>query len=239
MTPVESHGKGKIRSGGSGLIATLKVILLPMLKRIATIIAITLMATPVIGVVAQNENPITWPLTPPSLDKTPAALPNQFANGFAPASQAGKSGSGMVGKPAPSLHAGEWIGGGPLSIGKLKGKVVLLDFWATWCIPCIKTFPTLRQWQTRYGPKGLVIIGMTDLTAQTSEKVRSFVQKEKLPWIVAIDPNKRTQKNYGVNALPHSIVIDKKGTVRASHVGGKSLQEIEKEIEELLGPGAN
>lgn len=67
----------------------------------------------------------------------------------------------LIGKPAPELNIENWVNGSPLSAEELKGKVVLLDFWAIWCGPCIATFPHLREWQEKYSEKGLVIIGMT------------------------------------------------------------------------------
>ena len=89
----------------------------------------------------------------------------------------------LIAKPAPRIQAEEWLGGPQLDLEKLKGKVVLLDFWATWCKPCIAQFPRMREWQTKYGPKGLVIIGMTNHSSQTSEDVKAYLAKEKLPWI--------------------------------------------------------
>jgi len=140
----------------------------------------------------------------------------------------------LIGKLAPRLQAEEWIGGEPLTIERLKGKVVLLDFWATWCKPCIAAFPKMREWHSKYGPRGLVIIGVTNHSSQTSEQVRSLVKKENLPWIVAIDPNDRTQMYYGVSPIPHTFLIDRTGVVRLSHIGGGNLQEVEKQIELLL-----
>lgn len=144
------------------------------------------------------------------------------------------SAASLIGKPAPRLQAAEWVGGEPLSLEKLKGKVVLLDYWATWCGPCIRTFPTLKEWQAKYGSKGLVIIGVTDHSRQTSEQIRAFVQKQKLPWVVAVDPSKRMHIDYGVGPIPHSFLIDHDGVVQLSHVSGGDLQEIEKRIEELI-----
>jgi cytochrome c biogenesis protein CcmG, thiol:disulfide interchange protein DsbE len=140
----------------------------------------------------------------------------------------------LIGNPAPRLQAEEWKPGDPLTLEKLKGKVVMLDFWATWCKPCIAQFPVMREWQAKYGPQGLVIIGMTNHSSQTSEDVRAFLDKHKLPWVVAIDPRDRTHMDYGVSPIPHTFLIDRSGIVRMSHVGGKDLQEVEKQIEALL-----
>jgi thiol-disulfide isomerase/thioredoxin len=141
----------------------------------------------------------------------------------------------LIGKPTPRLQADEWIGSAPLSMEKLKGKVVVLDFWATWCVPCIAQFPTLRQWQEKYGPRGLVIVGVTNHSSQTSEDVRTYLAKDKLPWPIAIDTQSRTHMDFGVSPIPHTFVIDQAGNVVLSHVGGKNIEEIEKKIEALLG----
>ncbi|MEP7272289.1 MAG: FG-GAP-like repeat-containing protein [Acidobacteriota bacterium] len=141
----------------------------------------------------------------------------------------------LIGKPTPRVQAEEWIGSEPLTMDKLKGKVVLLDFWATWCVPCIAQFPTMKQWQEKYGPRGLVIIGVTNHSSQTSQDVRAFLAKDKLPWPVAIDSRSRTQMDFGVSPIPHTFVIDRAGNVTMSHVGGKNIEEIERKIESLLG----
>ena len=126
-------------------------------------------------------------------------------------------------------------GSAPLSMEKLKGKVVLLDFWATWCVPCIAQFPTLRQWQEKYGPRGLVIVGVTNHSSQTSEDVRAYLAKDKLPWPIAIDTQSRTHMDFGVSPIPHTFVIDQAGNVVLSHIGGKNIVEIEKKIEATFG----
>ena len=67
----------------------------------------------------------------------------------------------LIGTKAPAIEIEDWANGDPLTADELKGKVVLLDFWAIWCGPCVATFPHLREWQEKYSDKGLVIIGMT------------------------------------------------------------------------------
>ena len=80
---------------------------------------------------------------------------------FAPSIKHGYELAALIGKPAPDLNVEDWANGSSLSADDLKGKVVLLDFWAIWCGPCIATFPHLREWQEKYAEKGLVIVGMT------------------------------------------------------------------------------
>ncbi len=139
----------------------------------------------------------------------------------------------LVGKPAPRLSVKEWVGGEPTSLQALAGKVVLLDFWATWCKPCIAQFPRLREWQAKFGPD-LVILGPTNLSSQSADDVRAFYAKHQLPWPVAIDPDDRTHMEYGVSPIPHSFVIGRDGTVRLSHVGGGKLDQVETAIIEAL-----
>ena len=80
---------------------------------------------------------------------------------FAPSIKHGYELAALIGQPAPELNVEDWANGSPLSAEEFKGKVVLLDFWAIWCGPCIATFPHLREWQEKYSEKGLVIVGMT------------------------------------------------------------------------------
>jgi len=140
----------------------------------------------------------------------------------------------LVSKPAPPLKVTEWIGSKPQTLASLKGKVVLLDFWATWCKPCIDMYPEMRTWAAEYGPKGLVILGITDHSRQTSAQVQRFFTRQKLPWAVAIDPKSLTHTDYGVSPIPHTFLIDRQGVVRLEHAGGGDLTPIKNKLRELL-----
>lgn len=140
----------------------------------------------------------------------------------------------LIGQPAPALKATEWIGSEPQTLASLKGKVVLLDYWATWCKPCIEMYPEMREWVKEFGPQGLVVLGITNHSQQTSAVVRRFHTRQKLPWAVAIDPRNGTHMEYGVSPIPHTFLIDRQGIVRFEHRGGGDLTAIKAKLEELL-----
>ena len=144
----------------------------------------------------------------------------------------------LVDKPAPALKATEWLGSTPQTLASLRGKVVLLDFWATWCKPCIEMYPEMRAWAQEFGPQGLVILGVTNHSRQSSAQVKRFFDREKLPWPVAIDQRNLTHIDYGVSPIPHTFLIDRNGIVRLSHRGGGDLTAIEAKIRELLAQRA-
>jgi peroxiredoxin len=146
--------------------------------------------------------------------------------------------SSLVGHLAPALKATEWVGAEPQTLASLKGKVVMLDYWATWCKPCIEMYPEMREWLKELGPQGLVILGITNHSQQTSEVVRRFHARQKLPWAVAIDPKNGTHRDYGVSPIPHTFLIDRQGVVRFEHRGGGDLTAIKAKLKELLAETA-
>lgn len=134
----------------------------------------------------------------------------------------------------------------PLSLEKLKGKVVLIDFFATWCGPCIKAFPYLQNWNKQYKDEGLVIAGLTNYQgkydrknvqpeAERTKMKDDFITKHKITWPVGIESEGReTFLKYGVQGIPHLVLLDREGNIRYIKTGAGQFSQTEAKIKELL-----
>ena len=185
------------------------------------------------------------------LDEAAAALPKRFTN---PQTQSvalkqlrrKQFQVKLQNEPAPELEIAEWIEQEPVKLADLRGRVVLLDFWATWCGPCIQAFPHLSEWHKKYGAQGLTILGVThyygegdgqDLTpAAELEFIRNFKQRYKLPYGFAVADNEKTHRAYYVTGLPTAVLIDRAGRIRFTQIGTgpTAAQELAEQIEKLL-----
>lgn len=128
------------------------------------------------------------------------------------------------------------INGKDVALKSLKGKVVLLDFWATWCEPCKMEIPWFAEFQTKYGPRGFQAIGIS--VDDTVEKLKPYVAKYKMNYPVLVGLNHDDIQNaYGpLWGIPVTAVISRDGKICAKHSGISSKQNFEKEIESLLAP---
>ncbi len=137
----------------------------------------------------------------------------------------------LVGKPAPAFAAQPIAGSYSPVLADLKGHVIVVDFWATWCGPCAVTIPFLNEWQTKYGPRGLRIVG---LTAEDEPTVKEFLAANPLSYAVARDVDDRIGQAYLRFAVPMLVVIDKGGVVRHVQVGTDGFESVEAELTKLL-----
>lgn len=114
-------------------------------------------------------------------------------------------------KPPPALDGKTWFNTpAPLSLDGLKGKVVLLDFWGQWCLPCVKNLPKVGELHTKYKDRGLVVIGVH--SQDQSEKLDEFLTEKKVPFPVLIDSGK-TAAQYPIGGWPTYFLLDKAGNV--------------------------
>ena len=120
-----------------------------------------------------------------------------------------------------------------MSLSAYKGKVVLLDFWATWCHGCQIEIPWYVEFQNRYKDRGLSAIGVS-MDDDGWKSVRPFLQQNKLNYPVVIG-NQGLAKQYGVDALPVTLLVDRDGKIVHSHAGMVDKSSFEHEIQALLG----
>ena len=155
-----------------------------------------------------------------------------------PTSNDSRNVGGAVGNLAPDFGGIDaWINGGPLTMEELQGQVVLIDFWTYTCINCIRTFPFLKQWHSRYADDGLVIVGVHTPEFEFEkiyENVVEATQNEALGWTMAQDNDYVTWRRYSNRYWPAKYLIDKDGVVRYTHFGEGGYAETEDVIRELL-----
>ena len=124
------------------------------------------------------------------------------------------------------------LSGGQLTLSSYRGKMVLLDFWATWCDPCREEIPRLVELQNKYGNRGLQIIGIS--MDDGPEPVREFYQRFRMNYPVAMGNATIGTAYGGVLGLPIAFLIGRDGSIQARHIGATDVSVFEKEIERLL-----
>jgi peroxiredoxin len=139
--------------------------------------------------------------------------------------------TGGLGVPAPEFSLSD-LNGRKLSLGDYKGKVVLLDFWATWCGPCEKEIPQFIDLQNRYGSQGLQIVGLS--MDDSPKPVHAYYDRVKMNYPVAVADADVAQRYGGVYGLPVNFVIGRDGRIAAKFVGATEIGTIQKAIETEL-----
>lgn len=136
----------------------------------------------------------------------------------------------LLGTEAPEISVRDWIMGEPATLGSLRGRVVLLEFWATWCKPCREMFGKLKRLDEEYRERGLEIVALTrhyfayrgtaDSQAEELELISKTVREHGLTFRVGVSEDEKTQELYGATGMPMLCLIDRRGVVRYAHFGG-------------------
>lgn len=125
------------------------------------------------------------------------------------------------------------LDGNPVRLSDYKGKVVMLEFWASWCAPCRQSVPELKTLNEKYKDRGFSLIAIS--LDENPKKVREFVEEFDIHYTVVID-NRDVNAAYGVNSIPTTFILDREGNIASKRLGfGRGLYEaLAEEIEELL-----
>ena len=144
----------------------------------------------------------------------------------------------FVGQKAPELKKGlVWLNTQPLTLESLRGKVVLLQFWAFDCPFCAEATPYVIKWYDKYAKDGLVVVGVHTPRVDYEKdeaKIREAVQKKGIKYPVVADTKYDIWSDYLCNVWPSHFVIDQQGVIQLSHSGVGRYEDTEKVIEKLL-----
>jgi thiol-disulfide isomerase/thioredoxin len=137
-----------------------------------------------------------------------------------------------AGEVAPEIHVDS--AKGVLTLASFKGKVVYLDFWASWCGPCKQSFPWMNEMQTKYGPKGLQVLAV-NLDAKKGD-AEKFLVDMPAKFQVAFDPKGEAPRTYGIKGMPTAVLIGVDGKVIEQHGGFREedRHHLEEQISKAL-----
>ena len=149
-----------------------------------------------------------------------------------------------IGTPAvlPAKESGIWLNGPPPEADEFTGKVVLIDFWALWCGPCIAGFPKVETWHKKYSPEGLVVVAVTQQEDDGNpdgkpqvERIQDLFQENQLGFQCLVEHGE-LQRAYHAEGLPHYALVDRSGVIHMVRTGNnkQSIEDMEDEIVALL-----
>ena len=135
------------------------------------------------------------------------------------------------GTPAPPLRL-QGLDGSEVDLAALRGRPVVVNFWATWCEPCVREFPLLRQAAATHRQADLAVVGV--LSGDTVAAARPFVRRHGATWPMALDPNSTAAASWGAVGLPHTWFIRPDGTLASHQLGELTQASLDRQLAEIL-----
>lgn len=139
-----------------------------------------------------------------------------------------------LGQPVPQCDLRSFDSEKRVDLNQFKGKVVYVDFWASWCPPCARSFPFMNEMERQFGGKGLVVLAIN--VDEDLEDAKAFLAKYSANFNLAADTSGQCPQQFGVQAMPSSYLVDAKGVVRHVHIGFRAgeTEELRTAVEQLL-----
>ena len=136
-----------------------------------------------------------------------------------------------VGSMAPDFSLAD-LDGNPVRLAELRGRPVIVNFWASWCGPCVEEFPLLREAAARHADEGLAIVGV--VYQDRSEAARDFMARNGATWPAAMDPGDRVASAYGILGPPETFFIGRDGTIVARQIGQFSAESLDDKVAAII-----
>lgn len=136
-----------------------------------------------------------------------------------------------IGTMAPDFALAD-LDGNPIQLSELRGQPVIVNFWASWCGPCVEEFPLLRDAADRHSEDGLVVVGI--LYQDRSSAARGFMARNGGTWATAQDPGGRVAADYGIFAPPETYFIGRDGTIVARQIGQFSKTSLDEKVAAIM-----
>lgn len=167
--------------------------------------------------------------------RRPAAWALALSLGMA----AAQADAAAVDRAAPACALQGMADGKALHLQQFKNQVVYVDFWASWCGPCMQSFPFMNELQRQHGAQGLQVVAVN--LDEDAADAQAFLTKARPGFAVAADPNQQCAKEFAVEAMPSSFLIDRQGKLRYIHKGFRSgeVDELQGVLKQLLAEPAS
>ncbi len=155
-----------------------------------------------------------------------------FLGGYAIISNVyGSGGKPEVGDKAPSFNL-LGLDSSVHNLDEYKGKAMVINFWGTWCKPCVKEMPALQAQSEKWKDKDVVVIGIN--AGEDVMSVDNFVKQANISFPILLDPNKEAIQSYGISPLPTTLFVASNGRIKKIHLGELDLGTLDYEIEQLV-----